>query len=635
MKHQTLVRLLLIPLAFAAGPVVAKPIPIEDFARVPAIGSVSMSADGKQLVAIVAAPGSDYHDTALATWNVEDLQAGPVVTPSGDRMKFIAASALKAGKILVAGRQEWTGELGGCGEGSVVGATATFVFKTYLTDVKHQHFEEAFAKGAGRRLGVSRQTRRCLDIAGSARLVSTLPLDPTHVIIQRATGLNLQADYFLYDLKTDDAELLLRAGGRTTPGLFHPRDGRLLTRQEIEPVGDNEYEQRIYIRNPESGEFERHDELTTKLTERYTMSIVGIDDASGKYYVLTDKFSDKVEAWMYDPKTHKFGSEPLVAHPKFSISALIFGNQPSNFNKLLGFTVAGPGPETTYVDPEMRSIHEGLKKAYPGQRVTIVDYSDKLARVLFSTQSAQHPPAYYLLYDRRRVKAIGSQRPWIDPKDIGEQRWVTYKARDGLEIPAILDLPAGWSKKDGPLPTVVNPHGGPWARDFTGWDVSGWVPFLTSRGFAVLRPQFRGSTGLGRKLWLAGDKEWGQAMEDDKDDGAKWLVEQGIADPKRLGDLRLFLRRFCRGGGRGPAAEPVSLRHRRRAGDRSEAARQQLERKPPAAFPAGRDREGHGSDGKHGKSQDSGPAVRGQPGRAHAVLARQEVLRGGEGSGAR
>ncbi|MGD8384691.1 MAG: S9 family peptidase, partial [Lysobacterales bacterium] len=187
MKHQTLVRLLLIALAFAAGPVVAKPIPIEDFARVPAIGSVSMSADGKQLVAIVAAPGSDYQDTALATWDVEDLKAGPVVTPSGKRMKFIAASALKAGKVLVAGRQEWTGELGGCGEGSIVGATATFVFKTYLTDVKHKHFEEAFAKGSGRRLGVSRQTRRCLDIAGSARLVSTLPLDPTHVIIQRAT----------------------------------------------------------------------------------------------------------------------------------------------------------------------------------------------------------------------------------------------------------------------------------------------------------------------------------------------------------------------------------------------------------------------------------------------------------------
>ena len=67
-----------------------------------------------------------------------------------------------------------------------------------------------------------------------------------------------------------------------------------------------------------------------------------------------------------------------------------------------------------------------------------------------------------------------------------------------------------------------------------GWDASGWVPFLTSRGYAVLRPQYRGSMGLGRRLWLTGDAEWGQKMQDDKDDGAAWLVEQGIADPERM-----------------------------------------------------------------------------------------------------
>jgi dipeptidyl aminopeptidase/acylaminoacyl peptidase len=201
---------------------------------------------------------------------------------------------------------------------------------------------------------------------------------------------------------------------------------------------------------------------------------------------------------------------------------------------LLGFTVAGPSIETTFVDPDMRSIHEGLKQAFEGQRVAITDYNNDLSRILFMTESARQPPAYHLLVDRQRVQTLGSQRPWIDSEDIGEQRWVSYTARDGLEIPAILDLPAGWTKDQGPLPTVIHPHGGPWARDTTGWDASGWVPFLTSRGYAVLRPQYRGSAGLGRKLWLAGDREWGQAMQDDKDDGARWLVEQGIADPKRL-----------------------------------------------------------------------------------------------------
>src|SRR5690606_29651085 len=148
-----------------------------------------------------------------------------------------------------------------------------------------------------------------------------------------------------------------------------------------------------------------------------------------------------------------------IAHPEFSIGGLILGTQPSNFNKVLGFTVDGLTRETTYVDPDMRSIQSGLKGAYPDQTVTISGYNDDLSRVLFSTSSARHPPAYHLLLDRKRVMTLGNQRPWIDPSDIGEQKLVTYAARDGMKIPAILDLPAGWTKADGPLPTVIHPHG--------------------------------------------------------------------------------------------------------------------------------------------------------------------------------
>lgn len=533
MRLHAIAHLLFLPLALATGPVDAKAIPIDSFARLPAITSVSMSADGTQIVAITAAPGSDYRETALATWNLEDLDAGPVVTPSGDHMKFIAASALKAGKILVAARQEWTGSLAGCGEGKISGATATFIQKVYLTDASHSDFSEAFKAGT-RRIGVSKATERCLEIAGTAELVSDLPLDPSKVIIQQLNGLTLRADYLLYDLDSGRTELLLRTGDGTNPGLFDPRDGKVLTRNELESVGSNEYEQRVLIRKPGSNDFEVHEKLTTLLHERYTVQVVGRDEASGKYYILTDKFSDHVQAWAYDPKARSFDDEPLVAHPEYPIAALVFGTQKSNFNEILGFTVGGPAPETTFVDGEMRAIHDGLKQAFPGQYVRISDYNDDLSRVLFNTSSAEHPMSYHLLLDRKTVQTLGSQRPWIDSDDIGEQRWVTYKARDGLAIPAILDLPAGWNEGDDPLPAIVHPHGGPWSRDWMGWDGTGWVPFLTSRGYAVLRPQYRGSAGLGRKLWLAGDAEWGKAMQDDKDDGAKWLVEQGIADPERI-----------------------------------------------------------------------------------------------------
>ena len=109
-----------------------------------------------------------------------------------------------------------------------------------------------------------------------------------------------------------------------------------------------------------------------------------------------------------------------------------------------------------------------------------------------------------------------------------------YTARDGMKIPGLLTMPAGWKQGDAAPPAVIHPHGGPWARDYIGWDVSGWVPFMTSRGYAVLRPQYRGSTGWGRELWLAGDAEWGQKMQDDKDDAAAWMVKQGYANPDKI-----------------------------------------------------------------------------------------------------
>ncbi len=534
MHLKTVTRLLALSLLLAVNASLANPIPIDSLSRLPNISSVSMSADGTQLAALIAMPGSENRDTAVATWDLANMDKGPVITPSGDRMKFIGVNALKADRILVAARQEWTGSLAGCGEGKTIGSTATFINKVYLTDSKHKDFKEAFTTGSSRRFGVSEQMEQCLEIAGSAALVNTLPLDPANVIIQRVNGLDLQADFFLYNLETGDASLLIRGGTKDQPAFFHPRDGKLLVRTELESVGSSSYELRVLILNDQTGQFEVHPELTTRLEDRYTAVIAGIDDASGKYYILTDKFSDLVQAWAYDPKTRKFDTEPLVAHEKFSIGNLIFGYQPSNFNQLIGFTVNGPEPETTYVDSDMRSIHEGLKQAYPGKRVTITDYNNDLSRVLFTTQNAQNPVAYHLLSDRKAVMNLGSQRPWINSADLGEQKWVTYTARDGLEIPAILDLPAGWKKEDGPLPTVIHPHGGPWSRDWMGYDGSGFVPFLTSRGFAVLRPQYRGSEGLGRKLWLSGDREWGQKMQDDKDDGAKWLVEQGIADPEKL-----------------------------------------------------------------------------------------------------
>ena len=509
----------------------SEPVPVESLARLPALQSVSMSPDGKHLVALVPSP-KNPDETALATWDIDALSAGPkVITPSGEHMKFIAAAALKADKILAIARQEWTGELGGCGEGKTTGATRTFMVKAYLTGDDQKGFDQAFTSDV-RKVGVSERTQRCLELAGTASLVNMLPMDPDRVIIRQISEISLTSSYYLYNLKTKETELLFRGGERATPALFDARTGKVLAKTEIVPTGEG-YEQQVLLLNPKPGQFELQAPLTTKLSDRYAVDVVGVDDASGKYYVLTDQFSDKVQARLYDSVQHKYDAEPVVADQDYSVDALLFSTRRSNFNQIVGFVIDGPHRQVVYVDPMLKAIQAGISKAFSDQQVAISDYTDDFSRVLFSTQAPGTPIAYHLLMDKKIVN-LGSQRPWLGKGLALDESWVSYKARDGRDIPAILALPVGWKKGDAPAPAIVLPHGGPWARDYMGWDVSGWVPLLTSRGYAVLRPQYRGSEGLGRSLWLAGDKQWGLKMSDDNDDAAAWLVSQGIAAQDRI-----------------------------------------------------------------------------------------------------
>src|SRR5437773_146620 len=114
---------------------------------------------------------------------------------------------------------------------------------------------------------------------------------------------------------------------------------------------------------------------------------------------------------------------------------------------------------------------------------------------------------------------------------LAPQKAIAYRSSDDLMIPAYLTLPVGVAPKN--LPLVVFPHGGPWGRDF--WGYSSVAQFLANRGYAVLQPNFRASTGYGKKFLNAGNNEWGQKMQDDITYGVRYLVSQGIVDPKRVG----------------------------------------------------------------------------------------------------
>lgn len=522
-----------------SGAASGDPLQIEDIAKEPNISSLSMSEDGTYLVGLVATPGSDNETLSLASWDLpEEIDTSkPLIpnriTPPNNKMRFAAIQALPGGKVFAVGRQAWTGQTF-CTEGGGFGATKTFVTKFYVGSKDLDDLDEGIA-GLGTERLSDKQLERCRDINNTTSIANTLPLYDDEVIVRYQNIGSGETEFYRVNMRTNEKTFLYNGSGRQGIAYTDPRDGKILVRQGVEPAGDGDWRIETYMLNPETGSFDREEPLDYLASNRYEMDIAGYDEATGKYYMTTDKFSDKAAIYFYDPKTNEFSSDPVFAHPEFSATGVILGRSEDNWGQPLGFNYAAEIVKTYWLDPEIRSIQEGLEQAFPGKIVDLIDMSDNKNRILFSTEASDQPPVYYLLIDKSKVAGIGASRPWIESEDVGKTELVYYPARDGLQIPGLLTLPPGYNKEtDGPIPAIIHPHGGPWARDYADWDATGWVPFLTSRGYAVLQPQYRGSTGFGRELWFAGDKEWGQKMQDDKDDGAQWLVDQGIADPDKL-----------------------------------------------------------------------------------------------------
>ena len=248
----------------------------------------------------------------------------------------------------------------------------------------------------------------------------------------------------------------------------------------------------------------------------------------GTLYVISYAGKDKSAVHTYDLAANKIAERPLIELVGYDFNGrLIFGK-----DKLLGVRQLTEGTDTTWLDNDMKAMQAKVDQLLPGTVnlltlptrpespwVLVVAYSDK-------------SPGRTLLYnsETQKLSLIGASHPNIDPARMGRQELVHYKARDGLDIPALLTMPAGGGKN---LPLVVLVHRGPYARGGT-W---GWSPeaqFLASRGYAVLQPEFRGSTGFGQKHFRAGWKQWGLKMQDDIADGARWAIAQGTADAKRI-----------------------------------------------------------------------------------------------------
>jgi dipeptidyl aminopeptidase/acylaminoacyl peptidase len=185
-----------------------------------------------------------------------------------------------------------------------------------------------------------------------------------------------------------------------------------------------------------------------------------------------------------------------------------------------------------FKDPAFEADYRFVEKQLPGRELNFGSPTADERRWIVSAANDVEPGEAYL-YDRAAKTLTLQYRIYekLPRAALAPMTSVRYPSSDGLEIPAYLTLPKGVAPKG--LPAIVVPHGGPWARDTWGYDA--FAQFLANRGYAVLQPNFRGSTGYGRRFLDAGNKQWGEKMQDDITWGVKYLVSNGIADPKRIG----------------------------------------------------------------------------------------------------
>tara|TARA_A100001015_G_scaffold178484_1_gene198430 strand:+ start:153 stop:2147 length:1995 start_codon:yes stop_codon:yes gene_type:complete len=238
--------------------------------------------------------------------------------------------------------------------------------------------------------------------------------------------------------------------------------------------------------------------------------------------------SDTAAIWLYDSYEDEF-VEKIYQHPKFDVSGIAISEVTEK--PIFVYYVGDDIVEKVWLDEEFKQIYASIEASFPSDEVQIGSWTDDEGKAIVYTSSDVNPGAMYF-YDRKQAKIsfIAKQKPWIDSNEMSPMLPISFEARDGLEISGYLTIPKNSNGKN--LPLIVNPHGGPTARDYWGFNFE--HQFFASRGYAVLSMNFRGSTGYGRKHIMEGNKQWGRKMQDDVTDSVKWAVNQGIANPSKV-----------------------------------------------------------------------------------------------------
>lgn len=509
---------------------------VETLAQFPGMTGFRISPDGKHMLAI-----QSQGDTRnILVWKLADLAAKPTVI-GAKNMQISSASFLKNDMLQVTMMQpyDWRGDE----------ITKTFITKLLFTDLEGKNWVEPMASTEIARSEIAKKAAAL----ANPTVLNRMPANPDDIVLISDTRGDSR-DVYRYNVRSGKSTRIMRLGENDSE-VFVNGAGRAWAKTR---GGSDDKGAFIAIDfRDDGGDWKEH--FRSYVKDRDVVNVVAPGAKPNTAIIRSNEGREFTRLFEYDIANRKVGAT-LFEHKYFDATGvrsfrLDDGPGDDGFD---GYTFEGHlGAEEHWENPKIEATVRGVAQALgikeieqplvnvaTGERATVRSFDGVSVRLmqyvpgdtptyLIRVSGLSYPTEFYLLRGQA-IQLLAKEYPDIDKRALGTSRFVYYKARDGLNIPAYLVVPNPQLCGPGPYAAVVHPHGGPWARDTMEYDWSGWVPMLVSQCRVVLRPQFRGSADWGRTLWFAGDREWGQKMQDDKDDGAKWLVSEKLADPKRI-----------------------------------------------------------------------------------------------------
>lgn len=487
-------------------------VPIEAWALRDVISNVQISPDGKHIM--VMKLESKEGEYIMEIYETADMSK-PLRRLNADPMEIIGARWVTGNKIFGTAWEVVRKSVKGP-EGDVRS------YKSFAYDLKSNKFSET---------------------AGNYDIVNSLPKDPDNVLIAEGravdggTGVDpFQAfrpqAYYKFNLNTGAKSLLLK-GSEKYPTATFDDDGNPRFTSSFDP---NTNEQKFYYRAvgdnswkemDERYDLDDHENLYRVLGGFQGLAGFNAEDPNMGYFIDA-RGEDKAALYDFDFRTGKIGKK-IYGNPDADIIDIQRHSMASAGNgKMVAAIYPGAKFEREWFDADEQALYESLEKQIPNAHAVRISSRSRDGSTMIVNNSGPHDPGSFWLVKGGKMTKLGSRNPLLKPEDLSDVEFIKYPARDGRMIPAYVTKPKG----AGPFPLVVLPHGGPHVNEVVGFDE--WGQLLANNGYMVLQPEYRMSTGWGKDHFDSAYGQHGLAMQDDKDDGALYLVNQGLVDKDRM-----------------------------------------------------------------------------------------------------